>query len=397
METGQSYLLKAFSLSVPTRIVYGVGVSKQVVDEVHWCGGKKAFLVTDPGIVQAGLVRPIVDLLQQHRIPLKVFDEVEVNPRAETVNRAAHMAQKEGIDVILAVGGGSSLDAAKGIAVVVSHGGTVHDYEVFEKPIHPVTPMIAIPTTAGTGSEVTAGAVITDTKRRVKMTVGKPHLAPAVALVDPELTLTLPPAITAATGIDALTHAIEAYIDRRANPFSDALSLCAIELISLYLRRAVRRGQDLEARGGMMLASLFAGISFANAGVAGVHCMAEALGGLFDVPHGVANAIFLPYVMGYNRPEVAERTARIGYAMGVDKARFPDFDEASRQAVRLVCDLVRELEIPKLRDTDIHSEDIAPLAVQAHQNTGTPFNVREIGEEDYLELFRKAFHEEDPL
>jgi alcohol dehydrogenase len=173
--------------------------------------------------------------------------------------------------------------------------------------------------------------------------------------------------------------------------------LYAIELISKYLGRAVRKGQDLEARGGMMLGSLLAGISFGNSGVAGVHCMAEALGGMFDVPHGVANAIFLPYMMGYNLPSAPERTARIGYTMGVNHGGFSNVQKESRLAVLAVYDLVQKLKIPTLKGTGISSEDLDSLAGQAYQNSSTPDNTRKIGEADYLALFRKAFDEEDPL
>jgi len=397
IQVGIGDLLKDFSVSLPTRIDYGMGVSKHVADEVLLCQARKVLVMTDRGVMQAGLVSPIVELLHRRQIPFVLFDDVEANPRAETVDRAALMASEQGIDVIVAIGGGSSLDAAKGVSAVVSHGGSIRDYEGFEKIRPPVTPVIAIPTTAGTGSEITNRAVITDTTKKVKITVGKPHVAPRVALVDPELTFTLPPDITAATGMDALTHAIEAYTTRCANPFSDALALYAIELVSNYLSRAVNRDHDPEARAGMMLASLLAGISFGNSSVAGVHSMAEALGGMFDVPHGTANAMLLPYVMAYNLPAVPERTARIGWTMGVDTEEFSDVHEAASQAVVVIYDLARRLNIPALKKSGIGWEDLEALAALAYQNTGTPDNAREVGQGDFLELFKKAFKEEPPI
>jgi alcohol dehydrogenase len=390
-------LVKGFSCSLPTRVEYGRGVSRRVADEVLQYQGKKALIVTDPGVVQAGVVSPLVDLLHQQDIPLLVFDQVEPNPRAETVDRAARMAAEGGVDVILAVGGGSSIDAAKGIAVVLSHGETIRDYEGLHKLRHPVTPVIAIPTTAGSGSEVTKGAVITDREKRLKITVGKPDLAPAVALVDPELTFTLPSQLTAATGIDALTHAIEAYTVRCSNPFSDALALYAIELISHCLNRAVERADDEEARGGMMLGSLLAGMSFANASVAAVHAMAEVLGGMFDAPHGVANSIFLPYVMGYNMIADFERTARIGWAMGLHPGQSSRIQETARQTVQTVHDLVRTLKIPTLRETGVSEEHLEDLAAVTFRTAYSPENLREMDESDFLELFKKAFKEEDPI
>jgi len=394
---GLGDLVRGFSFSIPTRVEYGMGVSRRVADEVLRCQGRKALIVTDPGIMQAGLVSPIIDSLHQKNIPFVVFDEVEVNPRAKTVDRAAVVGVEEETNVIVAVGGGSSIDAAKGIAAVVSHGGIVCDYEGFGKLHHPVTPMIAIPTTAGSGSEVTKAAVITDMEKKLKITVGKPDLAPSVALVDPELTFTLPPEMTAATGIDALTHAIEAYTVRRANPLSDALALYAIELISRYLSRAVDRGGDAEARGGMILGSVLAGMSFANAGVASVHSMAEVLGGMFDVPHGIANAIFLPYVMGYNMSEAIERTARIGWTMGIHLDGHSRVLDVARQTVLAVHSLIRKLGIPTLKETGISREDLERLATVTYQTAWNPDNAREMGEADFLELFKKAFEEKEPI
>lgn len=395
--TGLGDLVKSFSFSLETRVEYGMGVSRRIADEVLQCQGRKVLVVTDPGVMQAGAVSPITNLLHHQNIPFMVFHEVEENPRAKTVDRAALMAREEEVDAIVAIGGGSSLDAAKGIAAVVSHGGTIRDYEGFGKLRLPVTPLIAIPTTAGTGSEVTNRAVITDMVKKIKITVGKPHLAPCVALVDPELTFTLPPAITAATGIDALTHAIEAFTVRCANPLSDALALYAIELISKYLSQAVDRSHDPEARSGMMLGSLLAGISFGNASVAAVHSMAEVLGGMFDVPHGLANAIFLPYVMGFNMPAVAERTARIGWTMGVDTGGFSHVHEAARQTVLAVYGLIRKLKIPTLKETGVSRADLEHLAGVTYQTAQNPDNPREMGEADFLGLFKKAFDEEDPV
>ncbi|MBW2121378.1 MAG: iron-containing alcohol dehydrogenase, partial [Deltaproteobacteria bacterium] len=360
--TGLGDLAKGFSFSLQTRVEYGMGISKKIADEILRCHGTRVLVVTDPGVSEAGLVSPLAGLLKKRGIPFVIFDRVEENPRAKTVDHVAGIAVEQGVDTIVAVGGGSSLDAAKGVAAVASHGGTISDYEGFGRLPPPVIPLIAIPTTAGTGSEVTNRAVITDGAKKRKITVGKPNLAPSVALVDPELTFTLPPAITASTGIDALTHAIEAYTVLCSNPLSDALALHAIELISGYLGQAVERGHDPEARSAMMLGSLLAGISFGNASVAAVHSMAEVLGGIFDVPHGVANAIFLPYVMGFNLPAAQDRLARIGWTMGAGGTDSSPAPEAARQAVFRVYGLVKELGIPSLRKTGVSWNDLDHLA-----------------------------------
>jgi alcohol dehydrogenase len=285
-----------FHFALPTQIKFGCGASSNIAEVVLHYQGRNVLVVTDIGVRKAGLVDPIVTRLTKAKFIVTVFDEIEANPSNSTIDHAAELASRQKVDVIVAIGGGSSIDAAKGIAAVVGGGGGILDYIGMDHVPPSALPLIAIPTTAGTGSEVTNWAIITDPVRKVKKGVGSLFIAPRIALIDPEVTVSLPPGITAATGIDALTHAIEAYTARCANPVSDAMALYAIELIGKHLDASTIDGRNLEARSGMLLGSLLAGMAFGNSDTAAVHSLAEALGGMFDVAHGVANAIFLPYV-----------------------------------------------------------------------------------------------------
>ena len=386
-----------FDFSLPTRIHFGAGVRHQLPGALLDCQARKVLVVTDKGVMNTGLVTPFIEKMSHHGLSVSVFDDVRANPTEQTVNRAAMLARHQEVDTILAIGGGSSLDTGKGVAAILLNNHNILDFEGQDKVEPPTPPVLAIPTTAGTGSEVTSWAVITDTKNRFKAGVGSRHLAPAVALLDPELTLSLPRSLTASTGIDALTHAIEGFTARCANPISDGMALQAMELIAGSLEQAVHNGQDLQARESMLLGSLLAGIAFGNSDTAGVHSMAEALGAMFDVPHGEANAIFLPYVMGYNLPEIPERIERIGRAMGISPEKDLPAVETGRLTIRKIQALITRLDIPHLKATGIDRQDLPTLAEKAHQNLGTPDNAREIDATGYLELFTRAFEQADPF
>jgi alcohol dehydrogenase len=253
--------------------------------------------------------------------------------------------------------------------------------------------VVAVPTTAGTGSEVTLWAIITDPATHHKAPLGSVHLAPRVALVDPLVTLSLPPALTATTAVDALTHAIESYTARCSNPVSDALALYAVGLISGAVDRAVADGADREARAALMLGSLIAGISFGNSDTAAVHSLAEAIGGARDVPHGLANAIFLPYVVRHNQPAVPEKTARLGEAMGLDTAHLP-VEEAGAATVAALFDLVDRLGVPSLRETGVTADDESLVVRLSVMNLGTPDNPLPMTAESFAALFREALGRE---
>ena len=374
-------LVRSFEFLVSTRIEFGDGISRRAAEAVAEYNGRKIMVVTDPGLIKVGIADRIIGDLGRAGLEAAVFDEVEDNPSTVTIDRAAKIAAGQGIEVIVAVGG----------------GGRILDYEGLDRVPDSAAPLIAIPATAGTGSKVTMWSVITDPERRIKTAVGSRYIAPRIALVDPGLTVSLPPALTAATGIDALTHAVEAYTARCANPISDALALYAVELIGVHLENAVGNGANAEARSGMMLGSLLAGMAFGNSDTAAVHSMAEAMGGMFNISHGVANAICLPYVMGYNLPVVAKRTARIGSAPGLDGDGTVTPRQRARQTVEFVDRLVVRLGIQKLKDTGIPREDLPALAEKAFHNLGTPDNPRDIDEAGFERLFVMAFDALDPV
>ena len=293
-------LLNSFSFELPTRIEYGVGATEKLTESIKELGSRKVLIVTDKGIEASGLLPAITEQLATAKLEYEIFSEVEPNPKDHNVHAGTETAKGFQADCLVAVGGGSPIDCAKSIAVLATHGGAVRDYEGGHKISGNVLPLIAIPTTAGTGSEVTFSSVITDTGEGFKFTVKHPSMAPRVALLDPQMTITMPPGLTAATGMDALTHAIEGYTAKVSEPLADAAALYAIELVTKYLKTAVFEGTDMEARAGMLLGSVLAGIAFSHSDVASVHCIAEALGGKYDTAHGVCNAVVLPAQMEYN-------------------------------------------------------------------------------------------------
>ena len=339
-----------FSFTLPTKIVYGPGCIFNLIEELKVNNGKRPIIVTDKGIREAGLLDRITSILDNNKVKYIIYDGVEPNPKDVNVEEGAKIAKEFGADSIISIGGGSPIDCGKSIGVLLSHNeDKIKKYEGKTAATKHLPLLIAIPTTAGTGSELTFSSVITDTKNNYKMTIKSPYTAPKVALCDPELTLTLPAHITASTGMDALTHAIEAYTANCSEPISDGLALYAIELIYNNLVLAFNEGQNLEARSGMLLGSMMAGIAFSHSDVASVHCIAESLGGVYDLPHGVCNAIFLPHVMEYNMNYAVEKYGRIGKAMGLD---FEDIKEGAQKAVNGVKSLAIDVELPIFSDLE---------------------------------------------
>ncbi len=382
----------SFGFHLPTVIEAGSGLIHAAGPLIQkTIGGKRALIVTDPGVRRAGLADAVRASLEKEGIVCEWFDQVEPNPKDRDVEAGGEAAKLFAADLIVAVGGGSVLDSAKAIALLHTHGGRIRDYEGRGKVVRDVTPVAAIPTTAGTGSEVTRGAVITDSSRKFKMTVKDVKLAPRLAIVDPETTYALPAAITASTGMDAFVHAIEAYTCKLANPLSDAMAEAAMNLIYRSLRTAVFDGGNKQARYDMMIGSLLAGIAFSHADVAAVHCMAEALGGLYDTPHGVANSIFLPVVTEYNIPANPAKHARAAAVCGLPVSGLTD-EEAASLLVDALYRLSRDIGIPMLRSLGyVDPNDFADLAESAYRNGSTPSNCREIGKDGYLGLFRRCF------
>ncbi|OQP06204.1 alcohol dehydrogenase [Geobacillus sp. 46C-IIa] len=337
-----------YELLVPSRVIYGRETFREVGRQAKALGSK-ALIVSDPVMENIGLVARCEHYLQEAGVPFAKYTGVDKEPTDVHVKEALDVCRSEQCDVIIAVGGGSSIDAAKAVAVMMTNEGTISDYvgnaTMFtEKPV----PLIAIPTTAGTGSEVTKVTVIIDTKTDVKMMISQPALLPAVAIVDPLLTVSCPPSVTAATGVDALCHAIEAYISRRAHPVTDVLALSAIEAIIGHLRRAYENGQDIEAREKMAIAAMKAGMAFSNASVTLVHGMSRPIGALFHVPHGVSNAMLLPGVLEFTKDSATERLAVIARLINPQLKDVSDA-EAADALVEEVKQLCRDLHIPNMK------------------------------------------------
>jgi len=384
-------MLWDFQFNVPTRIAFGMGKINELGHRVNEFGGSKVLVVTDKGLIQYGVAQKVFDVLEQAGVDYVVYDKTKPNPRDTDCMEAYHFARQEGVDLLIGLGGGSSMDTAKAVGTLLSHGGSIQDWYGLNTLQHAITPTICIPTTAGTGSEVTFFSVITDTSTNLKMNILDVHVAPVLALLDPELTLTLPSSVTASTGMDALTHAIEAYTCNIAEPITDALALYAMDMIITNLPKAVHDGTDLEARKNMLMGSLIAGIAFGNSDVGGVHCMAEALGGLYDTPHGVANSILLPYVFEYNIPSNPAKHAVVAERLGVIRQGQSDEELAKEGVVRLM-QLAETVGIPKMRDLhNINPADFPYLAEGATKNVSAPSNPRPATQEDYLELFHKAY------
>jgi alcohol dehydrogenase len=383
-------MISAFDFILPTKIRYGVGMVKVLGEELRSLKAKKVMIITDKGLVRAGLIRRVADLVQAEGIPFITYDDIEANPKDYNVESAAETAKNQAVDTIVAFGGGSPIDAAKAVAVLARQGGKVRDYQGKGKIKEDCLPVITIPTTAGTGSEVTFSSVITDTGEKFKFTIKSPAIAARTAIVDPELTLTVPPMVTAATGIDALTHAIEGYTANCTEPLAEAAGLYAVEYIAANIVKAVKDGADIEARDGMMMGSLLAGLSFSHADVAAVHCMAEALGSIYDAPHGLCNAILLPYVMEYNLPAAAAKYARVARAMGIDAQ---EDGQAAVKGIEYIKQLSKEIGLPGIRALKVDPQDFALLAEMSVKNGSNDSNPRAVAKEDYIRLFTAAYHD----
>ncbi len=373
-----------FDFVLPSKIRYGKGIVKELNEEINKLSAKRVMIVCDKGIINAGILDQVLRLLDNEK-EIVVFDEVEANPKDYNVQNGADLARKENVDVVVAVGGGSPIDAAKGIVVLARQGGVIRDY--VKKTIgEDCLPLITVPTTAGTGSEVTFSSVITDTKENFKFTIKSPAIAAKVALVDPALTYTLPKHVTASTGIDALTHAIEGYTALCTEPIAEALGLYAIEYISKYIIRAVKDGSDEEARAGMMLGSLLAGLSFSHSDVASVHCMAEALGSVYDKPHGLCNSIILPYIMNENLPFVLHKYARIARTMGIEDKND---ESAAKKGIELIRNISAEIGLPDFNSLEIDPAKFRLLAELSVKNGSNDSNPKKMNIEDYENLFHK--------
>ena len=384
-------MLVAYQFQTPTKIISGIDSTAEIIKELNALHAKKVLLITDPGLVQAGVAQQVVEMLKQAAVEVEIFDAVEPDPSIQVATKAAEMAKNVKANVLIALGGGSAIDTAKSAALLVTNGGYLKDYAGVNKVVKPILPLIAVPTTAGTGSEVTIFAVMSDPEKQEKFTISSALIAPAVAVLDPLLTLKLPPSVTAFTGMDALTHAIEAFTSSIAQPATDALALSAIKLILKHLPVAVGRGDNIMARDGMLQASLLAGIAFNNAFLGLAHAIASPLGGHFHVPHGLANAVMLPYVMEYNLPTAVRRYAEIGRALGLQAVG--DTPRAvAEKTVAAITQLARDINIPEKLSNIGAKEELLPLVARdALKSIQLKFNVRNASEKEILALLQKAY------
>jgi len=386
--------MAARAFLVPPVLIFGSGAAGQIGEESRKFGGKKGLIITDEVLLKLGALEGIEQALSQAEIQFAVYSGVFTEPTVEFVQEGVRSYRESGCDFLLAVGGGSAIDTAKAIAVMATNGGAIEDYQGANKVREPGAPLIAVPTTAGTGSEVTQFTIITDTKRDVKMLIASPFLIPRKAIVDPLLTLSMPRGLTAATGIDALTHAIEAYVSVKAQPMSDIFALSAIELISGSLRQAWSNGNNREAREKTMLGALQAGIAFSNSSVALVHGMSRPIGAYFHVAHGVSNAALLSVVTEFSLIGNPERYARVAKAMGENTEGLTVL-EASDMAAESIARLVEDIEIPSLPELGVEEEKLDKLAPQMAEDaiaSGSPANnPRQATKEEIVELYKLAY------
>jgi len=366
---------------------HGAGAIKEIATEVKGRDFKKAFVCSDPDLIKFGVTKKVTDVLDNAEIDYDIYSEIKPNPTIENVQTGVKAFKNSGADCIIAIGGGSSMDTAKAIGIIIKNPdfADVRSLEGVALTTNKCVPIIAVPTTAGTAAEVTINYVITDTEKNRKMVCVDPKDIPVVAVVDPDMMSSMPKGLTAATGMDALTHAIEGYITAGAWELSDMFHLKAIEIISRSLRGAVENTP--EGREGMALGQYVAGMGFSNVGLGIVHSMAHPLGALYDTPHGVANAIILPTVMEYNAPATGEKYRNIAKAMGVEGVDEMALDEARKAAVDAVKKLSHDVGIPEDLKDIVKPEDVDFLAQSAYDDACRPGNPRETSVEEIKELY----------
>lgn len=388
-------MITPFSFVLPTRIVYGAGTLSSLAETLEDEGFTRPLIVTDPTIRSLSWFIDLIKSLEDSGKEVAVFDGVEPNPKDRNVLAGLEKAREWGADCLVAVGGGSPIDCSKavngcgltGAEPAALKGTALTERLASAGPDAAGFPVIAVPTTSGTGSEVTFSSVVTDIERQEKFTIKSPAIAPRIALIDPDTTVSMPPALTAAVGMDALTHAVEAYSSRAAEPISDAAALHAVKLICGSLERCVAGGSDRDARDRMMMGSLLAGIAFSHSDVGAVHCIAESLGALYDAPHGVCNAVCLEAVMEYSLPEAAARYADFAAAMGVGPAEGAE--EAALAAVREVGRLSRAVGLPGFAELGVRRDDLDTIAGLSERNGSNPNHPKTMTSEDYRKLLER--------
>jgi alcohol dehydrogenase len=375
---------------IPSVNLMGAGCLTEAADAVKAHGFKKALIVTDKVLNQIGVVKQVVDLLAERNVEAVVFDGTQPNPTMGNVAAGLALLKANECDFVISLGGGSPHDCAKGVALVASNGGSISDYEGVDVSAKPQLPLVAINTTAGTASEMTRFCIITDEARHIKMAIVDKNTTPLMSVNDPELMLAKPASLTAATGMDALTHAIEAYVSTAATPITDAVAIKAMELIQAHLRTAVNDGQNLEAREQMAYAQFMAGMAFNNASLGYVHAMAHQLGGFYDLPHGVCNAVLLPHVQRYNAKVCPERLRDVARAMGVNVEAMTA-EQGADAALEAIQVLSKDVGIPAgLKDLGAKNEDISILADNALKDACGFTNPKQATHEEISEIFAAA-------
>ncbi|MCS4533569.1 iron-containing alcohol dehydrogenase [Neisseria montereyensis] len=372
---------------MPVQNILGEGALNQAVEIIATLGLKKALIVTDGGLAKMGMADQIGGLLKEKGMDYAVFSGVQPNPTVGNVNDGLAALKEAGADFVISLGGGSSHDAAKGIAIVSANGGKIEDYEGLDKSEKPQLPLIAINTTAGTASEMTRFTIITDETRHVKMAIVDKNVTPLLSVNDPALMENMPAPLTAATGMDALTHAIEAYVSTAASPITDACAVKAIELIARYLPTAVEEPKNKEAREQMAYAEFLAGMAFNNASLGYVHAMAHQLGGVYDLPHGVCNALLLPHVENFNQDAARERLEEVGKILNQNNSDLAGLDVIA--AISKLADIVG---IPKsLKELGVKQEDFGMLADNALKDVCGFTNPVQATKEQIMAIFEAAF------
>ena len=387
---------EVFGYFIPSVTLIGIGAAKEIPGKIKALGGTKPLIVTDKGITGAGITKQITDLFDAAGMEYVVFDETIPNPTDKNVHDGVAVYEKNGCDSLITLGGGSSHDCGKGVGLVVANGGKIQDFEGVDKSTTPMPPYVAVNTTAGTASEMTRFCIITDTARKVKMAIVDWRCTPGVAIDDPLLMMGMPPALTAATGMDALTHAVEAYVSTIATPMTDSAAEKAIELIARHLRPAVANGNDIDAREGMCYAQYLAGMAFNNASLGHVHAMAHQLGGFYDLPHGECNAILLPHVSQFNLIAKMERFAKIAVLMGEDTVGL-----STRDAADLALEAIKKLsadigipagliELGKRYGKEVKEEDIDIMTGNAQKDACGLTNPRVPSNLDVAAIYKAA-------
>ncbi|MBU1137737.1 MAG: iron-containing alcohol dehydrogenase [Proteobacteria bacterium] len=387
---------QVYGYFIPSVTLIGIGAAKEIPAKIKALGGSKPLIVTDKGITGAGITKQITNLLDEAGMNYVVYDDTIPNPTDTNVHDGVEVYKKNACDSLITLGGGSSHDCGKGVGLVIANGGKIHDYEGVDKSNNPMPPYVAVNTTAGTASEMTRFCIITDTSRKVKMAIVDWRVTPGIALDDPLLMLGMPPALTAATGMDALTHAVEAYVSTIATPMTDSAAEKAIELIATHLRPAVANGGDIVAREGMCYAQYLAGMAFNNASLGHVHAMAHQLGGFYDLPHGECNAILLPHVCNFNLIAKLDRFVKIAQLMG-ENVEGLSLREAAELAISAIQKLSTDVGIPaglielgKRYGKDVNAGDIETMTGNAQKDACGLTNPRIPTDNDVKAIYKAA-------